>query len=853
MAQTPPPGGFPAEGDKSPPGERIPTSEQHAGPVSTTQERGRLIPNNSFDSGLPSGHRLERQHTNPTNAIPLEQETAFADTLPSIPQALPGHRPETSPAVDGLSFSGHCPIPVYTTQERGRLVSNDPFDSGLSSGYHLERDLANSANAIPLEQETESANTPSPIRQDLPDHRPENPAPGHSTAEEVDTTPADGLFVLRQYPVPVHTTPESGRLISNDPFDSGLSSGYRLETQYTNLTNVIPLAQEIPSANPLPSLREVLPEFNLGLGALPQLSSNSNRPAQATSALTRAVPQPSLRRALREGPLGFGPSSTLNPTLTIPVLLIPEPASPAGLAYPRQDLQDNRRLGSDLNQTSTSNSAALTHSHPEHIPAVFSPFFQQNFPDGRRLRFGLSEAFSASSNIPSLLTPEPASTVSLLHPQQTFQDGRGFVSGSDPALTSNSAASAHSYLEPAPVVLSPHLRHAFSDDRGLASGSNQVSTSNSAAPAHSYPEHAPAVLLPSLQQSFSDSLRHGFGSKPASTPNSAAPAHSYPEQTPAFLLPSFQQDLPDGRRLGFPSNAASTSTFAVSAPSNPERETVPATPLPYIRPSFPDGRRLGFGSDPTFTANTYVPVQSTSASGHITPQNTYDSGPHMRYLDHAFRPNEGNGASSITNRQPPPICHEDLWEPYLSGAKPFPAAVLRAASRFEDPPAHLQPYLSGEATLAEITFPPALRRYLDPFLRNHERSAAWIATQVSLPNLSGYTPRTTGPSAAERRRRRGGFTEDQRVFIKTHALQGMTKEDIHERFNARFPDSTKALTVIKAEVTKVRNGTGRYPKLQIAPQAAGDGENDEERVGVTETGEADEEAWEDEMDLDVEE
>lgn len=368
-------------------------------------------------------------------------------------------------------------------------------------------------------------------------------------------------------------------------------------------------------------------------------------------------------------------------------------------------------------------------------------------------------------------------------------------------------------------------------------------------------EAAITATLPSIRDTLPD---QEFGFVPASplTSDPSPSAHNARAFTRAAPFHSLRPELGQGP-LGFGPSGVSISTLnsthrlPVSTPQDDilEPYLTGAKRLPILilmsictRFDFPEELR-----DECITGRRLLPRR------YLTPAIREEL--HARLREHEQSeqeiPDVAAPPYALWNRNVrSQTSREELWRPHLSVSEQeippelvSPHALLsgnvrnhEASSSFNRP----RPSSAGPSQASIASSPLTLnpRRSLFRTLLSAEHAPP-ARNPFTNPDPQqgprGYTPRTTLPSTPATRRPRGaGFTEEQRVFIATLTRQGLTKENIHKRYNAQFPDATRELRIIKGEVTRFLNRTGRYSNIQVAPSVAGSGEQDERRARVVE-------------------
>ena len=121
--------------------------------------------------------------------------------------------------------------------------------------------------------------------------------------------PAAWFSRFGQYSISAHSTPEHGRPIPNDPFDSRVPSGYLSPNDNPWLGGAEPPDQVITPATTSPSNRELFHQGGLGFGRSPSLASSSTVPIHSTPDPVRGVRQSSYNASARSGYHAHGETS----------------------------------------------------------------------------------------------------------------------------------------------------------------------------------------------------------------------------------------------------------------------------------------------------------------------------------------------------------------------------------------------------------------------------------------------------------------------------------------------------------------------------------------------------------------
>lgn len=121
--------------------------------------------------------------------------------------------------------------------------------------------------------------------------------------------PAAWFSRFGQYSISAHSTPEHGRPIPNDPFDSRVPSGYLSPNDNPCLGGAEPPDQVITPATTSPPNRELLHQGGLGFGRSPSSAPSSTVPVHSTPGSVRGVRQSSYNASARSGYHAHGETS----------------------------------------------------------------------------------------------------------------------------------------------------------------------------------------------------------------------------------------------------------------------------------------------------------------------------------------------------------------------------------------------------------------------------------------------------------------------------------------------------------------------------------------------------------------
>lgn len=121
--------------------------------------------------------------------------------------------------------------------------------------------------------------------------------------------PAAWFSRFGQYSISAHSTPEHGRPVPNDPFDSRVPSGYLSPNDNPCLGSAEPPDQVITPTTTSPTNQELLHQGGLGFGRSPSLASSSTVPIHSTPDPVRGVRQSSYNASTRSGYHAHGETS----------------------------------------------------------------------------------------------------------------------------------------------------------------------------------------------------------------------------------------------------------------------------------------------------------------------------------------------------------------------------------------------------------------------------------------------------------------------------------------------------------------------------------------------------------------